>query len=235
MKYFCLLLLLSAGVANAGEWSLFQTDRSSVGVSAAVRPVVWAYLAENLPPDQSFPCYACELLKADLKGETRFQFIKPEPPSWVRAYPCLQWKGENGKYYVHYGADFADFLDSYQQTNPQAAARLKIGVDIVRADYHLQGWPWSINGDANPSRATLIEHLLSGFHAGKFSDTYLNRLSTAELISLHGDDHEQRVDWNRVSRPPDAAPRIQYSQPATGRSRRRRLFRGGCPSGRCPY
>lgn len=231
-----ILLLLSAGFVNAGEWSLFQTDRPEP-VATASRPVVWVYLAENLPPEQSFPCGPCERLKAKLKNETRFQFLKPEPPDWVRAFPCLQWRGENGKFYVHYGEDFAAFLSAFQQTNPATAAKLKIGVDIVRTGYPLRGRTWSINGNANPSRATLIEHLSAGFHAGKFSDSYLKSLSTAELISLHGDDHDSRVDWNRVARPPDTRSVVPqtYSRPSAGSSRRRRLFRGGCPSGRCPY
>lgn len=95
---------------------------------------------------------------------------------------------------------------------------------VQTASYPLNGRTWSVNGDYNPSRQTLIDHLLyGGVHAGKFTKDYLSQLSRDELMSLHGDDHDHRVNTKYA----EVQPAKVYKQPA-----RRRIFRS-CPT--CPY
>lgn len=70
--------------------------------------------------------------------------------------------------------------------NPQSAA----------ADYPVRGGWWSHPGGG---RAGLINHLMNGQHAGKFSRSYLDSLDMAELESLHSDDHERRLKTTATS------------------------------------
>lgn len=221
--------------APAGEWSLFAEAEPP---DSTARPVVSLYLAENLPPGDRFECPACVRLKQKVKSVSGIKFIEPDPPDWPRYYPCIHWNGEDGNSYYRYGDDLDAFLKQFARTNPRAARKLKPDpqqVETVRieaASYPLGGRNWSINGDDNPSRATLIQHLLhDGIHAGRFSDSYLNQLSRAELLSLHGDHHDGNVAFSPDPIP--RAPRRQFIYQAP--RKRRRLFSSGCPSGRCPY
>lgn len=70
-------------------------------------------------------------------------------------------------------------------------------VSKPKASYPVRGSHWSYPGN---SRGQLIAHLQSGEHAGKFSPTWLNSLSYAELLSLHDDDHEHRVKMGSTIR-----------------------------------
>lgn len=91
--------------------------------------------------------------------------------------------------------------------------------------YPVRGGHWSVNGDWTPSKAELVRHLLAdGMHKGKFTQAYLDGLSREELLSLHDDDHEFRVQTQYVQR---QAQTVMYSQACPGgvcptRSRRRR-------------
>ena len=60
----------------------------------------------------------------------------------------------------------------------------------VRYGYPVRGNHWSYPGN---SRGSLIRHLQSGQHAGKFSSGWLNTLSYQQLLSAHDDDHEGRL------------------------------------------
>lgn len=213
----------------AGEWSLFSEPLAE----AVEKPVVSLYLAEHLPPGEAFSCPACDRLKQKVKAVQGIRFIEPKPPGWPRYFPCIHWNGEDGQSYYRYGDDLDAFLKQFEQTNPAACRKFKIGTDqgTERASYPLGGRVWSINGNESPSRAVLIDHLLhDGIHAGRFSDTYLNQQSTAALISLHGDHHDGNVAFSPDPMP--RAPRRQYIFQAP--RKRRRFISGGCPSGRCP-
>lgn len=49
------------------------------------------------------------------------------------------------------------------------------------------------------SRERYITHLLQdGIHRGKFRRDQLDRLTDSELLDLHSDDHEGRVQWERL-------------------------------------
>lgn len=236
----CLVMASRTEPTRAGEWSLFPTELAEATTEAApaARPVVSLYLAENLPARDQFSCPACDRLKQKVKAVQGITFIEPKPPGWVRSFPCIHWNGEDGQSYYRYGDDLDTFLKQFEQTNPAACRKFKISaeqseqVNAAPASYPLGGRNWSINGDASPSRAVLIEHLQQdGIHAGRFSDTYLNRQSRASLISLHGDHHDGNVAFSPDPIP--RAPRRQFIYQAP--RKRRRLFSSGCPSGRCPY
>lgn len=92
--------------------------------------------------------------------------------------------------------------------------------------YPVRGGHWSVNGDWTPSKAELIRHLMAdGMHRGKFSQQYLESLSREELLSLHDDDHEFKVDAKFVQRPSQQVFQYQSSCPGgicpTNRRRRR--------------
>lgn len=70
------------------------------------------------------------------------------------------------------------------------AATAPVVRQAVRSGYPVRGSHWTYPGN---SRASLIHHLQTGEHAGKFSRAWLDSLSYQELLSLHDDDHEHRV------------------------------------------
>lgn len=115
-----------------------------------------------------------------------------------------------------------------------------------RAGYPVRGGHWSIGSQWNASRSTVMAHLQDGVHAGKWDPAWLATLSRDELLSLHDDDHEGRVQWAHVRRPTTAPrPTVQpayRSQPASQTAKTTRgvvrLFARPsgqtCPGGRCP-
>jgi hypothetical protein len=86
------------------------------------------------------------------------------------------------------------------------------------ADYPLRGSLWTHPGNG---KAGLINHLMTGQHAGKFSRSYLESLDLAELESLHSDDHEGRVKTTTTS-----SVAIIRREPV--------FYQQNCPNGRCP-
>ena len=54
---------------------------------------------------------------------------------------------------------------------------------------------WWTLGKRYPDKPTMIQHLSSVKHEGKFSTTWLESLSREELHALHSDDHEDKVNW----------------------------------------
>jgi hypothetical protein len=125
---------------------------------------------------------------------------------------------------------------------PQPAA----AVAAPRLGYPVRGNHWSIGASWNADRKTVLAHLHGGQHAGKWDAAWLATLSHAELLSLHDDDHEGRVQWAHVRRPTTATkPAVQpvyYTQPArqpvkSPRGVLRLFARPSgqtCPGGRCP-
>lgn len=119
-------------------------------------------------------------------------------------------------------------------------------VPAPRSGYPVRGGHWSIGSSWNASRQTVLAHLQGGQHAGKWDAAWLATLSHAELLSLHDDDHEGRVQWAHVRRP-TTAPRpasqpVQYLRPAVSAAKPARgvlrMFArpsgATCPGGRCP-
>ena len=75
--------------------------------------------------------------------------------------------------------------------------------------YRLRGNHWSVDGDWNPTRATMISHLRSPSHGYRIASNYrIEAWSYEELRSLHDDLHEQE----QQSMP---APRANGSNPST--------------------
>lgn len=69
------------------------------------------------------------------------------------------------------------------------------------ASYPVHAQRWNILGNWNPARGVIINHLLTHpNHRGKFDRAYLESLSRAQLLSIHDDDHDQRVQWAYVNR-----------------------------------
>jgi len=101
-------------------------------------------------------------------------------------------------------------------------------VKVASPRYTVRRVRWNVNGDMNPSHATLLAHMQSGQHYGKWSAGWLSSLSYIELRSLHDDDHEGRVNWSLVQRP--------TAQPTVAKSAVQFTYRrnSACPNGRCP-
>ena len=58
--------------------------------------------------------------------------------------------------------------------------------------YRLRGNHWSVDGDWNPPRATVVSHLRSASHAYRLASNWaIEGWSYEELRSLHDDLHEQ--------------------------------------------
>lgn len=116
----------------------------------------------------------------------------------------------------------------------------------ARSGYPLHPQRWNINGVWGVSREYALAHLQGGEHAGKWDPAWLATLSRAELLSLHDDDHDRRVQWAHVRRPTTApAPAItnqtvSRQAPAVQVQNTRGLFKrharpgGSCPGGFCP-
>lgn len=126
-----------------------------------------------------------------------------------------------------------------QRTVERTAQRVRRGYPLRNRRH------WTVAGLSSPSRAYLIRHLTSGHHAGKFSVSWLNSLSMAELRNLHDDDHERSVRWGNVVRrgatvertvqraytpsfTPAVVPTVQRTV------QRSRQSTNNCPGGVCP-
>jgi hypothetical protein len=103
------------------------------------------------------------------------------------------------------------------------------GQPQLQTSYPTHSQRWNVAGNWSPSREQLVAHLMGGQHAGKFSQSYLNGLSVAELKSLHDDDHEGRVQSSYVQQvaTKSTAPAVT---PATTTVR----YASPCPGGKCP-
>lgn len=104
--------------------------------------------------------------------------------------------------------------------------------------YPLRGGWWSVNGNWRPSKSYLVSHLADASqHRGKFDRVWLNSLTSAELNSVHSDDHERRLKSQYVNKfdttvPPQVAKPAAKKAPAVRRAAptRRGTY---CPT--CPY
>lgn len=116
----------------------------------------------------------------------------------------------------------------------------------VSPRYPVHAQRWDIAGVWAPSTADVLAHLKGGEHAGKWDHAWLGKLSRAELLSLHDDDHEHRVQWAHVRKPaaapapaavpqyiPRAAP-VQVQKTRGGLLKRFARPGGSCPGGVCP-
>lgn len=75
--------------------------------------------------------------------------------------------------------------------NPAPAPRVAKSPAPAAGHYPVRGGNWTYPGN---SRAELLRHLTTdGMHAGRFNRAWLESLSYQELLSLHSDHHEGRV------------------------------------------
>jgi hypothetical protein len=103
--------------------------------------------------------------------------------------------------------------------------------------YPRRGGLWSVDGSYAPPHWKIEEHMLeSAAHGGHFDSEWIADLEYDELMSLHSDEHEGRIQWryvfkpgtyamSRLVRPPKATPAAQQ-RPA--------LQLQSCPNGKCP-
>lgn len=97
------------------------------------------------------------------------------------------------------------------------------------APHARHGYPLRGRWYSHPS-GSLVTHLSSGVHAGKFDVAWLRQLEPEELESLHSDDHQGIVKWQHVVRPVQAAAKPKVSSAYQGGTCRRGLFgRWICP------
>ncbi len=181
--------------------------------AADERPLVIVYLAENLPEGQRFYCGPCEAVKKEIEsGVHTINYEFRDSPEWVRSFPSFHWKADSGKWKAVPAASLDEFLRTYRRHNRQD------GDDQTRSSvYSTNGRRWVLNGGS--TRGELIEHLLyDSNHRGKFTRSNLEGRTLAELELLHGDDHDNRVDWTQIGG--YATPVYRYSSPcANGRCR----------------
>lgn len=125
-------------------------------------------------------------------------------PDWVTDFPTYEWQGDDGETYYTTG-DLVTFTKKFTLRNPSFSERVRF--DYITANeigYPLRGGHWSVGSNWNPSADQVRYHLLyEPKHRGKFSDSYLNRLTREGLLSLHDDDHEGRVATQYVNRTPE--------------------------------
>lgn len=100
-------------------------------------------------------------------------------------------------------------------TRKKTGGSAKSTREITKPSYPIRGNWWSHSGVQ--TREQLIQHLQQGQHAGKFKADWLAGLSTAELESLHSDDHERRLKPHvqTAAKPvtPNPAPQAPSSEP----------------------
>jgi hypothetical protein len=128
--------------------------------------------------------------------------------------------------------------DSQRMCQPKASNSAEIPLQrtapgqsqmMQGASYPTHSQRWNVAGNWSPSREQLVAHLMGGQHSGKFSQSYLNGLSVAELKSLHDDDHEGRVQGSYVQQVA-TKPIAPAVTPATTTVR----YASPCPGGKCP-
>lgn len=107
------------------------------------------------------------LLSALAAADDRVAFVSPDP---VRIEFC-----------------------SGPESVPVVFASATPDLEPGRQPYPVRSSWWTVNG-GYPDRGTMIGHLQSGEHAGRFDSNWLNSLTRDELHSLHSDDHEHRAD-----------------------------------------
>lgn len=118
---------------------------------------------------------------------------------------------------------------------PDPPPKLKATVP-TSGNYPLRGRFWTVEGSRNPSKSFLVSHLIgNNNHRGKFDRGWLNSLTWHELMSLHSDDHERRLQTQYINKtrqvslpataPVKAAPRT-ITSPV-------RVY-SSCPTGKCP-
>jgi hypothetical protein len=71
--------------------------------------------------------------------------------------------------------------------------------------YRLRGNHWSVDGDWNPARATVVSHLRSPSHGYRIASNWrLESWSYEELRSLHDDLHDQEQAYAPAAKPAPA-------------------------------
>ena len=79
-----------------------------------------------------------------------------------------------------------------QNERPKAAVPEEIQVETTTGHYPLRGNHWSVEGDFNPTSATLVTHLRGSNHVSQIAAEWkIEEWSVEELRSLHDDLHER--------------------------------------------
>ncbi len=85
--------------------------------------------------------------------------------------------------------------------------------------YRLRGNHWSVDGDWNPARATVVSHLRSPSHGYRIASNWkIESWSYEELRSLHDDLHEQEQASLPAAKP--ASPSTRWPKDYSGGIRR---------------
>ena len=116
------------------------------------------------------------------------KFINDQAAKSGWGYPLVHWetRSKSGRMAVWTG------LEAFRKHDTKDNA-LAVTTPIK---YPTRGGLWSFPGSG---KTALINHLMSGRHAGKFSKKWLETLSLSSLSSLHSDDHEGRVKYQYIT------------------------------------
>ncbi len=213
--------------------------------TAKADPWMRQYKWEHSPDGQTFgkpniivvdrinrvhPQRVVEAMIGDRQDANTFTFSIPAIVRWENGHVVRSWTGVCNrpldKYTLHW-------LDTGIDRRPVRYTLQDGGLYPTRS-----GW-WSVDDEWQPSEQYLRDHLIEGpEHADRYDTDWLYELTYAEMMSLHSDAHENRVQWDYVYAPgqyegvklmrppsrsvaataPKAAPRLQQT----------------CPNGMCP-
>lgn len=234
-----------AAVGSGGqEWAAVGGD----DWSAIPQPPLRA-IEEHKPGVVVFAPYTSARAGTELRSvlalQDEFEFdVKLDPaafPEWVRTkadtsdkFPLLWWKAGPDDWRASGWATGSNFREQYLESLDDQPAKVSSKLPAANSGISRRGYPvhagmqWNVEGDWRPSRATLINHLLSHpNHRAKFDRAWLDSLSLQELTSLHDDDHNHRVA--AAGRPQQVQQPQRYLVPVFGN-----VF-GSCPNGRCRF
>lgn len=116
----------------------------------------------------------------------------------------------------HPGGD----LDSFLHQGIQKSPPMRSGV------YRARSYEWHLT--SGESRGSLISHLSTPqreHHGAYFDRGWLSTLTYNELVGVHSDAHNNRVQWQYVGRV-SAAPVVSVQRTYT--------YSSNCPGGICP-
>lgn len=227
----------AAGAPKASDY--YDESPAPTPPSPAPRPVDCAPpVVEGYSPTW---CTGCKLAMRECEAlagivEIRWHTDSRGFPESIKSlianggvYPVLWWTTPNGPRQISNGwKGVHDFTTRYDRSMAAQVATAKTATQPPqppakvapaqsRPRYPIRGGWWNQDG-----HMVTWHHLTQGEHAGKFDHAWLASLSYEEVQSLHSDDHEGHVHWDRVVRPGGQVQHasVQYQQPARRSTRR---------------
>lgn len=232
----CLVACNSRPAFSQESWDFFHEPAQVAAATTTEKKLVVYYFTTS-------DCVHCKTLKRDAEGLAAYKFIESETPAWVESFPSLMWEDSRGNWVRFVGWDRAAFLAKVKETRQPPVTAAAVAGDASFKGYPVKAPRWNVDGYDNPGKVYIIDHLMTApAHVGEFKREYLESLAVKELLSLHSDDHDGKVQRAYLPQPaekkePQARPAAQYSTSyyQTTRRGRRSFFRGGgCPGGGCP-